>query len=98
MGPALNVEVSLFEDVVLGTLLRPMEFSIKFDLVISEYAIIYIIHVIIFKQNAFHSLKVNSALANSEIPDEMPHYAAFHHGLLCLPNYPFRDFRSTMGE
>ena len=24
-------------------------------------------------------------LANSEDPDEMPHNAAFHHGLHCLP-------------
>ena len=29
-------------------------------------------------------------LANSVEPDEMQHYAAFHLGLHCLPNYPFR--------
>ena len=26
-------------------------------------------------------------LANSEDPDEMPHYAAFHQGLHCLQRY-----------
>ena len=28
----------------------------------------------------------------------MPHYAAFHMGLHCLPNYPFRGFRSRKGS
>ena len=28
--------------------------------------------------------------ANSVDPDEMPHYAAFHLGLHCLPKYAFR--------
>ena len=27
----------------------------------------------------------NFVLANSADPDEMPHYAAFHQGLHCLP-------------
>ena len=29
-------------------------------------------------------------LANSVDRDEMPHYAAFHHGLHCLPKYALR--------
>ena len=35
------------------------------------------------------SLKLLSILANSADPDEMPHYAAFHLGLHCLPKYLF---------
>ena len=30
-------------------------------------------------------------------PNEMPHLAAFHLGLLCLPKYPFRDLQYTKG-
>ena len=37
------------------------------------------------------------ALTNSVDPDEMPHYAAFHLGLHCLPKYPFRGFLYTKG-
>ena len=36
--------------------------------------------------------EVDFVLANSEDPDEMPHYAAFHLGLHCLPKYPLRGF------
>ena len=28
-------------------------------------------------------------------PDEMPHHAAFHLGLRCLPKYPFSGFGSA---
>ena len=31
-------------------------------------------------------------VANNADPDEMPHNAAFHLGLHCLPNYPFYSF------
>ena len=34
---------------------------------------------------------------NSEDPDEMQHYAAFHLGLHCLQKYLFRVFPNTMG-
>ena len=34
---------------------------------------------------------------NSEDPDEMQHYAAFHLGLHCLSKYPFRGFQYTKG-
>ena len=40
----MYIQVSLFEEVVINTLLRPMEFSLNFDIVISGYAIIYIIY------------------------------------------------------
>ena len=36
-------------------------------------------------------------LANSADPDEMQHYAAFHLGLHCLPNFPFGGFQYTKG-
>ena len=38
----------------------------------------------------FISLKIISTIANSVDPDVMPHYAAFHLGLNCLPKYAFR--------
>ena len=34
----------------------------------------------------FLNLKFGFVLANSADPDEMPHDAAFHQGLHCLPN------------
>ena len=37
------------------------------------------------------------ALVNSVDPDEMPHLAAFHLGLHCLPKYPFRAFQVSKG-
>ena len=33
-------------------------------------------------------------LENSEDPDEMPSYMAFHLSLHCLPKYPFNDLLS----
>ena len=33
-------------------------------------------------------------LANSEDPNEMPHDAAFHLGLHCLPKYMFTSIRN----
>ena len=35
----------------------------------------------------FLSLMIVFVLANSVDPDEMPHYAAFHLGLHCLPKH-----------
>ena len=41
----------------------------------------------------FNRLKTRNpnmgTLANSEDPDEMPHYVAFHPDLHCLIEYPF---------
>ena len=31
-------------------------------------------------------------------PEKMPHFAAFHLGLHCLPMYPFMDFKFTKGK
>ena len=39
--------------------------------------------------DVFLSLNFFLVLANSADPDEMQHYAAFHLGQHCLPNYPF---------
>ena len=36
--------------------------------------------------------------ANSADPDEVPLYVAFHLGLHCLLQYPFRDFQNTKGK
>ena len=41
--------------------------------------------IVIFSQNIIF------ALTNSVGPDEMPHYAAFHLSLHCLPKYAFRN-------
>ena len=45
----------------------------------------------------FLSLKIVLALENIVDPNEMPHNAAFHLGLHCLPKYPFRGFQYTKG-
>ena len=37
-------------------------------------------------------MKNDFVVANSADPDEMPHDAAFHLGLHCLPKDPFRVF------
>ena len=41
------------------------------------------------------SLKIT--FTNSDDPDEMQHYAAFHLGLLCLQKYSFRGFPKHKG-
>ena len=50
--------------------------------------IVYIAYKI-KKYILFLSLKIDFILANSADTDEMPHHAAFHLGLHCLPKYPF---------
>ena len=42
-------------------------------------------------------LKIFFALPNSEGPDEMQHYVAFHLVLHCLQKYSFRDFSEYKG-
>ena len=42
--------------------------------------------------DVFLSLNVVLILANSEDPDKMQHYAAFHLGPYCLPKYSYRGF------
>ena len=60
---------------------------------LSQDGPLYIIlrsHRLYFPQNImFYSLKIVFALANSAGPDEVPHNAAFHLGLHCLPKYIF---------
>ena len=40
-----------------------------------------------FNIHVFLLLKIDFILANNAGLDEMPHYAAFHLGLHCLPKY-----------
>ena len=40
----------------------------------------------------FFWLKIFFTFTNSEDPDEMQHYAAFHLGLHCLQKFLFRGF------
>ena len=81
------------------TLLGPMEHSIKFDRVKPGWSIVYVegSHVIILKKYIFLSLKIDFVLANGSDPDEIPHDAAFHLGLHCLPKYPLWGFCSSKG-
>ena len=48
--------------------------------------------------DVFLSLMIVLTSAKSVEPDEMPHYAAFHLGLHCLPKYRFRRFKHTKGH
>ena len=42
-------------------------------------------------------MKISFTFTNSEDPDEMQHYAAFHLGLHCLKKYSFRGFPEYNG-
>ena len=42
-------------------------------------------------------LKTDFISANSADPDEMPHYAAFHQGLRCLPKNLFTGIQNEKG-
>ena len=44
------------------------------------------------KSTKYLSLKINNVSSNSADPDKMPHAAAFHHGLHCLPKYSFNGW------
>ena len=52
-------------------------------------------HRLYFLKNVFLSRKIDFVLTKSADPDEMPHYAAFHLGLHCLPKNLFCGFWST---
>ena len=62
----------IFQNAKL-TLLRPMEFSVKFDTVKSGWSITYIegSQVMCSKHIAFLSLKTNFVQANSADPDDI---------------------------
>ena len=70
-----------------------MKFPVKFETVKSGWSIVYIEG----SQVTLLSLKIDFDLANGADSDEMPHYAAFHHGLHGLPKYPFWGFWSSKG-
>ena len=46
----------------------------------------------------FLTLGIIFTVTNSEDPDEMLHYAAFHLRLHCLAEYSFRGFQYTKGK
>ena len=46
----------------------------------------------------FLSLKIVFILANSVYPDEMPHHAAFHLGLHCLPKSWVTGIQNEKGK
>ena len=71
-----------------------MEFSIKLNTIKSGWSIVYNegLQVIISKKMLLFTLKIHFVLANSEDLDEIPHNAAFHLGLQCLPKYLFMGF------
>ena len=62
-----------------------MDSSFWFDTINLGWSIVYIEgHRLWFPKNiAFLSLKTVFVLVNSAVPDEMPHYVAFHLGLHC---------------
>ena len=67
--------------------------TIKLHTITSGWSSIYNegSQVIISPKNiVFLSLKIGFIIANSADPDEMLHNAAFHLGLHCLTEYPFR--------
>ena len=63
-----------------------MDFPIHIDTISTDLSILYFngSHVKISK-----FLNIFFILANSADPDEIPHVAVFHLGLLCLPMYLF---------
>ena len=76
-----------------------MEFPIKFDTIKSGWSNVYIEGSQVIISFVFLSLKIDYVLANSAYPDKMPHCAAFHLGLHCLPNYQvlFLGLQSSKG-
>ena len=68
---------------------RPMDFSIKFITIKSAgRSSVYVhgSHIIISKEYriSFSEQTILSSIANSVGLDEMPHYVAFHQGLVCF--------------
>ena len=61
------------------------------------WSIIYIegSKIIISKNTAFLSLKIDYVLANTVNPNEMLIHAGFHLDIHCLPLYWFRGFQYT---
>ena len=66
-----------------------MDFSIHVDTIGMGLSILYSKgpQVEVPNNGVFGPWKLASLLANSADPDEMPHYAALHQGLHCLPEF-----------
>ena len=95
-----KISVRLLTCILILTLFRPMEFSPQLHEIKSEWSLIYTegSQVTFFPKYCISYLNVNFVIANSADPGEMPHYAAFHLGLRCLPKYLFRGFPSLKGK
>ena len=74
-----------------------MGFSMKFDTVNSGWSIVYIEGslVITSKRYCNSNFVDGVCLSNIAYSDEMPHLAAFHLGLHCLPKYLFMGIHTT---
>ena len=88
------------ENIQLLTLCRPMDFTIKLDIINSGWSIVYIegsqviIYIIIFLSMKKH---VVFAIVYSEDSGEMLQYAAFLLGLNGLQKYLFVGFQFYKG-
>ena len=58
----------------------------------TQYIILFIIYILVL-----FWLKIFFTLTNSEDPDEMQQYEAFHLGFHCLQKYSLRGFPNTKG-
>ena len=47
--------------------------------------------------NSRENFRIDSILANSACPDDIPHYITFHLGSTVLPRYMFRDSQCKNG-
>ena len=77
-----------------------MDFPIQIKAIRMRLSIIYILrgHRNKFPNYvAFQSLRIVFILENSADPDEMQYSAAFHLGLHCFSQYPFRGFQQING-
>ena len=73
-----------------------MDFPIHIDTINMELSILYFMgsQVKILNLNMFLSRNTIFILANSADQAEMPHHAAFHLGLHCLPKYLFTSIQN----
>ena len=74
------------------TLYILMDSSFLFNVINLGWSIVYFAgpQLINSKENNIFLLKIVFIIAKYVDHHEMPHYAAFHLGLYCLPEYEFR--------
>ena len=81
--------------IVVLTLFIPMEFFIELYTIQSGWSIVVSIEG---SQAVILKRKLYFFLCRSILSQQTVHYVAFHLGLHCVPNYPFRGFWSTKGR